>query len=183
MSAEERRENVIQAAITEFAHGGYVGTSTAAIAAQVGVSQPYLFRLFPDKRAIFLAASRRCTDEIRQRFAEVSEGLPPEKAYEAMADAYSDLITDRDRLLFQMQMYVAAATAEEAGDTEFAAEIRAAWSDLWDLVHRRIGNDGDTAGFMGIGMLINVLLTMGFPQDHRVWAGCALTVEHSDRHD
>src|ERR671918_1470425 len=107
MSAEERRDAVIRAAITEFARGGYQGTSTAAIANRVGVSQPYLFRLFPDKRAIFLAAAMRCTYDIRERFAEVSEGMPPGKAHHAMADAYADMIADRDRLLFQMQMYVA----------------------------------------------------------------------------
>ena len=43
MPAEERREGVIVAAATEFAAGGYAGTSTAAIARRVGVSQPYLF--------------------------------------------------------------------------------------------------------------------------------------------
>ncbi|WP_406530887.1 helix-turn-helix domain-containing protein, partial [Streptomyces sp. I8-5] len=56
MSAEERRESVIRAAITEFARGGYSATSTEAIAKRVGVSQPYLFRLFPSKQAMFLAA-------------------------------------------------------------------------------------------------------------------------------
>jgi AcrR family transcriptional regulator len=112
MSAEERRERVIEAAITEFARGGYASTSTASIAERVGVSQPYLFRLFPDKRAIFLAAARRCTDEVKDRFCEASAGLPPDQAHDAMADAYAELIADRTRLLFQMQMYVAAASAE-----------------------------------------------------------------------
>ncbi|HEX6336900.1 MAG TPA: TetR/AcrR family transcriptional regulator [Jiangellaceae bacterium] len=175
MSADERREAVVRAAITEFARGGYQGTSTSAIADRVGVSQPYLFRLFQDKRAIFLAAARRCTDDIRERFAQVSDGLPPDEAYRAMAGAYADLIADHDRLLFQMQMYVASATATEAGDTEFAAEIRRTWTELWDLVHLRLGDDDVTGEFMGTGMLINVLLALGYPLDHRVWASCDLT--------
>ncbi len=176
MSADERRKAVVRAAVTEFARGGYQGTSTAAIASRVGVSQPYLFRLFPDKRAIFLAAAKHGTDEIRERFAEVSEGLPPDEAYRAMADAYVELIADRDRLMFQMQMYVAAATAAEAGDVAFAAEIRRAWTELWELVHLRLGGDDNVTGeFMGTGMLINVLLALGYPLDHRVWASCDLT--------
>jgi AcrR family transcriptional regulator len=175
MSADERREAVVRAAITEFARGGYQGTSTSAIASRVGVSQPYLFRLFPDKRAIFLAAARRCTDDIRERFAEVSDGLPPDEAYHAMAGAYADLIADRDRLLFQMQMYVAVATATEAGDAAFASEIGRAWTELFDLVHLRLGDDDITGEFMGTGMLINVLLALGYPLDHRVWASCDLT--------
>lgn len=178
MSADERRDAVVRAAITEFAHGGYQGTSTAAIAKRVGVSQPYLFRLFPDKRAIFLAAARRCTDDIRERFAEASEGMPPEEAHRAMADAYADLIADRDRLLFQMQMYVAAATATEAGDDEFASQIRRAWTELWDLVQLRLADTGATGDFMGTGMLINVLLALGYPPDDRVWKSCDLTRTH-----
>ncbi|WP_165984450.1 TetR/AcrR family transcriptional regulator [Streptomyces sp. YIM 98790] len=172
LSAEERRESVVRAAIAEFAHGGYAGTSTGAIARRVGVSQPYLFRLFPDKRAIFLAAARRCTEQIRRRFAEAAEGVPPERAHEAMGEAYNELISDRDQLLFQMQMYVAAAVAERAGDADFAAQLRSFWEELWDLVHLRQGADPvQTAEFMAKGMLINVLLTMGFPAGHRVWAG------------
>ncbi|MBB0232161.1 TetR/AcrR family transcriptional regulator [Streptomyces calidiresistens] len=173
MSAEERRESVVRAAIVEFARSGYAGTSTAAIARRVGVSQPYLFRLFPDKRAIFLAAARRCTDEIRARFAEVSEGMTPDEAADAMGEVYPELLADRDRLLFQMQMYVAAAVADASGDPGFAAELREVWAELWDLVHFRLGaEDARTDDFMAMGMLINVRLALGFPPDHRVWAGC-----------
>lgn len=181
MSAAERRESVIRAAIKEFARGGYAGTSTGAIAARAGVSQPYLFRLFPDKRAIFLAAAIRCTEEIRQRFAEVSEGLGPKEAHDAMADAYADLIADRDRLLLQLQMYVAVSVAEESGDTEFGARLRAVWEQLWDLIHERLGGGEETGSFMGTGMLINTLLAMGFPQDHRVWASCRLKPDPATR--
>lgn len=174
MSAAERRESVIRAAVAEFARGGYAGTSTGAIARRVGVSQPYLFRLFPDKRAIFLTAAKVSTGEMVARFAKVTEGLSPEEAREAMGAEYAELVTCRDQLLFQMQMYVAAATAEEAGDAEFAAEIRSAWAELWDLVHQRLGADTEeTASFVGTGMLMNVLLAMGFSSDHRIWTACA----------
>ncbi|ONK12103.1 TetR/AcrR family transcriptional regulator [Streptomyces sp. MP131-18] len=173
MSADERRESVIRAAITEFARGGYAGTSTAAIARRVGVSQPYLFRLFPDKREIFLTAARRGTDEIRRTFERVAEGLDPAAARHAMSTAYTELIADRDKLLFQLQMYVAVENAEAEGDAEFGERIRAAWVDLWDSVRLLLGADDDDAGeFIGTGMLINVLLAMGFPSGHRVWAAC-----------
>ncbi|GAA2916113.1 hypothetical protein GCM10020221_09910 [Streptomyces thioluteus] len=96
MSAEERRESVVRAAIAEFARGGYHGTSTEAIARRVGVSQPYLFRLFPGKQAIFLAAVERCQQEILRTFREASEGVAPEDAKRTMGLAYEDLIA-RDR--------------------------------------------------------------------------------------
>jgi AcrR family transcriptional regulator len=173
MSAEERRESVIRAAVAEFARGGYEGTSTAAIARRVGVSQPYLFRLFPDKRAIFLAAALRCTAEIRRRMERASEGLSPAEAKEAMADAYSQLIADRDLLMFQMQMYAAAGVAVERGDERFAAELRAGWAELWDMVQSRLGGDEvRTADFFGTGMLINTLVSLGFEEGHRIWSAC-----------
>src|SRR5215470_14519604 len=108
MSAEERRESVIVAAMEEFARGGYRGTSTEAIARRVGVSQPYLFRLFPNKQEIFLAACERCVEAMVRTFRDASEGLAGEKALDAMAEAYQRSISERpDLLLMQMQMYAA----------------------------------------------------------------------------
>lgn len=129
MSAEERRESVILAAVAEFARGGYNATSTEAIAKRVGVSQPYLFRLFPSKQAMFLAASDRCLADTRKVFAEAGDGLEGEEARQAMAAAYQRLIVDDpDKLLLQMQMYAAIAAAEAAGDHEFGESVRAAGS-------------------------------------------------------
>ncbi|RKN46734.1 TetR/AcrR family transcriptional regulator [Streptomyces hoynatensis] len=172
-SAAERRESVIRAAITEFGRSGYAGTSTAAIARRVGVSQPYLFRLFADKRAIFLAAAARCTDEIRQEFEKAAGAAGPEEAGQAMGNAYLGLIGDRDRLMFQMQMYIAAHGAEAAGDHEFGEELRGRWADLLDAVHLALGADPEVTGqFMAHGMLINVLMALGFPGAHHVWRTC-----------
>jgi AcrR family transcriptional regulator len=173
MSAEERRESVIRAATTEFARGGYHGTSTEAIARRVGVSQPYLFRLFPGKKAIFLAAAERCVEDTIRTFAEASEGLEGEEALHAMGEAYTKVIEERpERLMMQMQMYVAVRAAEEEGDHEFGESVRAGWMRLWDTVHLPLGADaGETTMFMAYGMLINCLTAMGFPPEHRVWEG------------
>ncbi|MDQ0750585.1 AcrR family transcriptional regulator [Streptomyces africanus] len=173
MSAEERRESVISAATTEFARGGYHGTSTEAIARRVGVSQPYLFRLFPGKKAIFLAAAERCVEDTIRTFAEAAEGLEGEEALHAMANAYTKVIAERpERLMMQMQMYVAVAAAEQEGDREFGESVRAGWMRLWDTVHVPLGADvGETTTFLAYGMLINCLVGMGFPPEHRVWEG------------
>ncbi|MFE3453661.1 TetR/AcrR family transcriptional regulator [Nonomuraea sp. NPDC059194] len=167
MSAEERRESVIRAAISEFARGGYHGTSTEAIARRVGVSQPYLFRLFPGKQAIFLAAATRCLSETRRTMEEARD---PDDPHMSMAAAYKELIKDRDMLLMQMQVYVAVASLEG----EFGAEIRRLWEDWWDSMHLLLGADvHETTFFMSYGMLINTLVSLGFPPDHRVWSNFA----------
>ncbi|MFC6984063.1 TetR/AcrR family transcriptional regulator [Streptomyces cirratus] len=174
MSAEERRESVIRAAMHEFARGGYYGTSTEVIAKRVGVSQPYLFRLFPNKQAIFVAAVARCTEDIRLVFEKATEGLGSEEAHRAMADAYIELIAEHpDKLQMQLQASLAVAAAEAAGETEFGEMVRAGWMRLWDTVHLALGADAnETTGFMAHGMLINTLVALGFPPGHRVWEGC-----------
>ncbi|MBF6045044.1 TetR family transcriptional regulator [Streptomyces sp. NRRL B-1677] len=173
MSAEERRESVIRAAVTEFSRAGYKGTSTEAIARRVGVSQPYLFRLFPTKEAIFLAAARRCLEETREVFEKAVEGAPPRGTLQAMAAAYDHLIAeDPEKLQMQMQIYVAVASAEAAGEHEFGSSIRKAWMELWDGVHLALGGEAkETTLFLAKGMLINTLVSLGFPPDHRTWAG------------
>ncbi|MFE2045023.1 TetR/AcrR family transcriptional regulator [Streptomyces sp. NPDC059477] len=183
MSAEERRESVIRAAAQEFARGGYYGTSTETIAKKVGVSQPYLFRLFPGKKAIFLATVHRCMDDIIRTFEEVSDGLEGAEAMTAMANAYARLVTeDPDRLLMQMQMYVTVAAAEQAGDHELGEAVRAGWMRLWDIVHLPLGADvTETTNFMARGMLINSLVAMGFPPEHRVWAGLYPSAQDAGR--
>ncbi|WP_208614099.1 TetR/AcrR family transcriptional regulator [Streptomyces yokosukanensis] len=173
MSAEERRESVIRAAIAEFAQRGFYGTSTEAIAARVGVSQPYLFRLFAGKKAIFAEAALRCVEDTRRVFEEATEGLQGEEALYAMANAYVRLITERpENLQMQMQTYITVAAAEAEGDHEFGEAVRAAWMKLWDTVHLPLGaDDGETTTFLAYGMLINTLAAMGFPPEHRVWQG------------
>ncbi|MBT2506393.1 TetR/AcrR family transcriptional regulator [Streptomyces sp. ISL-98] len=173
MSADERRESVIRAAITEFARGGYHGTSTEAIAKRVGVSQPYLFRLFKNKQELFLAAALRGLRETREALAGAAGAVPAEDAHMAMAAAYKKLLADDpDRLLMHMQTYVAVASAEAAGDHEFGEPIRAEWAELWDYTHLTLGADTkETTYFMSYGMLINVLASLGFAPSHRVWSG------------
>ncbi|PZH18107.1 TetR family transcriptional regulator [Streptomyces sp. NTH33] len=173
MSAEERRESVIRAAIAEFAQKGYYGTSTEAIAKRVGVSQPYLFRLFPGKKAIFAAASRRCIEDARRVFEEAAEGLDGEEALHAMANAYTRLIAEHpEKLQMQMQTYITVAAVEAEGDHEFGEAVRAGWMRLWETVHLPLGADvNGTTTFMAYGMLVNTLAAMGFPPEHPVWQG------------
>src|SRR5438477_13152144 len=68
LTADERRDDVIAAAMQEFSVGGYAGTSTQAIANRVGVSQPYLFQLYRTKKDLFVAVVRACFARTRAAF-------------------------------------------------------------------------------------------------------------------
>ena len=168
IGAQERRESVIRAAVAEFARTGYHGTSTAAIARRVGVAQPYLFRLFPDKRAIFVAALVRSMDDTRLAFERAVDGMEGcERALQAMTTAYVQLISTRpETLLMQLQGYVAVAAAEAQGDDLIGEVVRAGWMRIWETVHLSLGADAEeTAGFFACGMLGNALTAIGFPSD------------------
>ncbi|MFE0674498.1 TetR/AcrR family transcriptional regulator [Streptomyces sp. NPDC058867] len=162
VSAQERRENVIRAAIAEFAVAGYRGTTTAAIAERVGVKQPYLFRLFPDKKAIFVAALERSVEDTRLAFEWAADGVEQgERTRQAMADAYVRLIsTHPETLLMQMQGYAAVAQ----GDDLIGEVVRAGWMSIWETVHLSLGADAErTASFFACGMLGNTLTAIGLP--------------------
>lgn len=166
VSAQERRENVIRAAIAEFAIAGYRGTTTAAIAERVGVTQPYLFRLFPDKKAMFVAALMRSAEDTRLAFEGAADGVEKgERARQALADAYAQLIsTHPETLLMQMQGYLTVAAAEVQGDDVIGEVVRGGWMRIWETVHLSLGADADrTASFFACGMLGNTLTAIGLP--------------------
>ena len=54
-TAAARRDEVLDAAMVEFADRGFEGASTEDIARRAGISQPYLFRLFGTKKELFKA--------------------------------------------------------------------------------------------------------------------------------
>src|SRR5215470_7681130 len=113
-TAEERREQVLAAAVSEFAARGFEAATTADIAKRAGISQAYVFRLFTSKRELFLAAVDRCFGRIERRFRDAVADLPAdtEARLLAIGDAYSELLVDRELLLLQMQAYAAVDDEE-----------------------------------------------------------------------
>ena len=157
-SAEARREDVLVAALQEFASGGLVGTSTDAIARRAGISQPYLFRLYPTKKALFLAAVQRTFDQTDQLFRDAAEGIAGEQAKQAMGEAYSTLLAGGSPYL-QMQLQAYAASVV---DTEVRELTRRAFARLWATVVEVSGLDDEQAqAFFAHGMLLNVTAAFG----------------------
>src|SRR5258708_23472919 len=94
MSADERRELVLEAALSEFAVSGLAGTSTEDVARRAGISQPYLFRLFPTKKALFLELVERCFRRVGDVFTAAAGDAVGEEALRAMGEAYAKLLED-----------------------------------------------------------------------------------------
>ncbi len=160
MSAGERRELVLDAAMIEFGIAGFVGTSTEAIARRVGVSQPYLFRLFPSKKALFLATNERCFRQVARLFEDAAKGLAGEEALLAMGTAYSGLLEDKAVLQMQLQMWAAACQDEDIRD-----RARRGMGELWRVAQQISGaDDHRIMQFLAGGMLLNVMAAMDLPR-------------------
>jgi AcrR family transcriptional regulator len=162
-TADERRAQVLRAAIAEFAEHGLHAARTTAIAERAGISQPYIYALFPNKRDLFLACHEHAMGRIRDAFTEAARGAAsPDDALERMGDAYMTLLDDREELLFQLQGHAAA------GDPDIQAVGRRAWMDLWNHVRRLSGAPIEAVrGFMAMGMFLNVVAALELPEEVR----------------
>ena len=179
MSADSRRELVLDAAQAEFARAGYEATTTEAIANRVGVSQPYLFRLFPSKKAILLATVSRCFERLENLFDAAAQHLTDEPALVEMGQAYKRLLDDRTLLQMQLQMWALAC-----GDTEVRDLARHGMARLWEQIARLSGaDDARVTQFLAGGMLLNVTAAMDLPRltEHLGESLTGLTRASTDR--
>ncbi|HEX3693676.1 MAG TPA: TetR/AcrR family transcriptional regulator [Solirubrobacteraceae bacterium] len=162
--AAERREELIAAAVHEFASGGLHGTPVERIARRVGVAQPYVFSLFAGKKELFLAVVDHCFARLARTFADAAgdyaAGRAPcecEDALMAMGHAYKQLLaTDRDYLMLQHQAYAAC------DDEAVRARVRRGFAELVALVGELSGVQGERLDdFFRHGMALNVAAAMG----------------------
>ncbi len=165
-TAQERRTSVLAAAISEFARSGYAGTSTEAIAARAGISQPYLFRLFGTKKDLFVATYDLVGDRIVNELTRVSEGLEGEEALAAMGTAYVELMQDPELLEVQLHGFAAAPS-----DPDIARSCRRTFEVLQEVVVERTNlSDDELRQFFAMGMLISVMAAIDLLSLPDEWA-------------
>src|SRR4051812_27333162 len=152
-TAEERREAVLEAGMSVFAERGFLGTPTTEVAKAAGISQAYLFRLFPTKADLVLAVVQRSNERIRDAFVKAAaqakaEGASGDEVQMALGAAYGELLEDRSLLMTQVHQHAAAASMPEV------AEVARAWfAELYALVKRETGLDDERVHqFFATGM-------------------------------
>lgn len=169
LTAAERREALVAAAVRHFAQTGLHGTAVSAITDEVGITQPYAFSLFGTKKGLFLAAVEYGFGRVEQAFRAAGEAAPPEARLQAMGTAYDGLLADRDLLLLQHQSYAAC------GDPEVREVVRAAFRHLYELVRDLLDAEPEALrAFFAKGMLMNVAAAMDWPTlvDDESWLEC-----------
>lgn len=180
-TAAERREALIEAAVAAFAEHGFHGTPTTEIAKAAGISQAYLFRLFPTKSELYVAAVDRCYRRLgdAMRTAAEDEGAEGETALERMGRAYSGLMQDRTTLRATLHAFAAAS----GDDPAIRDAVRRGYGELIELIQRLGGLSGEElSAFVGKGMLMTVLAGMDAPAIDAPWARelCGFLTEQSD---
>jgi AcrR family transcriptional regulator len=137
LTAEERQEQLVAAAVTAFCQGGYAGTTTDQVARLAGVSQPYVIRLFGTKQQLFTAAA-------------VSPDLP------TLGAAYDEMLAQREVLTILLHGFAAGA------DPEIGPVVRDCFGRIYTTVRELTGASVEqTWEFLASGMLLTVLGAMG----------------------
>jgi len=166
-TADERREEILEAAERVFAARGLHGTPTMEIAKAAGISQAYLFRLFPTKAELFTALVERCNDRIERTFTDAAAAArrAGEPVMPAMGAAYVGLLADRDLLLNQLHAHAAS------DDPAIRDQMRRGFARLVEIVERETDADPqEVRDFFAHGMLLNVLAAMQAQDVDEHWA-------------
>jgi AcrR family transcriptional regulator len=97
MSAESRRELILQKAKALFASRGYASATLDEVAAAAGVTKPVVYDHFPSKRALYFALMRELRDDLlRQASLALGAacGAPQERLQAALESFYVQVRRD-----------------------------------------------------------------------------------------
>lgn len=166
-TADTRRAELLDAAITAFAERGYYGTTTAEVAKLAGISQAYVFRLFPNKATLFVAVVDRCAELLREGFAR---GVARVKSadtsvvIDALKTSYLDLVEDKKLLRVLLHANCAAA------EPDLRDAVRNCYAQQVEYIRSASGaSDEQIRQFMADGLLSSVLLAIGADEVRAPW--------------
>jgi AcrR family transcriptional regulator len=175
--ADTRREAIVEAALVAFADAGFQATPVTAVAAVAEISQAYVFKLFPTKEELFVAAVERCFTRIEAVLEATAQtvvnGTPDEILY-AMGDGYAALIADRKMLMIQVH-------AQSASDVPAIREVlRTGLKRIVSYVKQRTGaSDEAVQRFIAFGQLCHLITTADIYDLGEDWARL---LAHNIRH-
>ena len=95
MSAADRREAILDAALEEFSVNGFHETSLEGVADRAGISKALIYEHFPSKRDLHEALLGRYVHELLERtIAAIATAAPPEERLRAGADAFLSFVEE-----------------------------------------------------------------------------------------
>jgi TetR/AcrR family transcriptional regulator len=139
LTAEARRQVVLDTACRVFSKSSYRGATTAEIAREAGISEPILYRHFGSKRDLYLA----CLDEAWRAFRGIAEeaiAADPDSCLGAIGDAYMA----KQARIRMVDLWIQALT-EASEDRVIAAALRRQVREVHDFLADVI-RDGQARG-------------------------------------
>jgi AcrR family transcriptional regulator len=157
-----RREQILEAAVVVFAELGYYRATTAQVAERVGISQPYIFKLFKNKEELFVAALDRAFERIIRTFKSVE--APADQLLAATIRIYEQLMeTHPNEILLQVQ-------ALGIRDEMILRAMQKGMLEVTNLVKGKFVAAGiehpevEVSTFMANGMLCNIAMALEMPE-------------------
>ncbi len=170
MPANERRQQVLDAAEAVFSVNSYRDVGTAGVAAEAGVSEPTLYRYFDSKRDLYLAMLDRNAKRLLAGWRRLAEESPSAMGGITAIGIqyYTQLKEDPSQFLLR------ARSLLETGDEMVADHARKVFWETFEFIegiYRRARDAGEIAAdtdvraqawlFMSMGGLLDQFLLMG----------------------
>jgi AcrR family transcriptional regulator len=123
LSAEDRRDQIVETATEVFVRQGYQGASLEDVAARAGITRPLIYHYFRDKDELYLEILTRARAALDAAIVDhVPADAPPEAQLRGGIEGYFRFVRDNRQLwelLFGGGTAVAGAVAEEATRQRF----------------------------------------------------------------
>ena len=177
MPAEDRRRQILDAAIVVFARVGYHEAGTADIAAAAEIGEPTIYRYFDGKKALYDEAVQRCRMEITENWQRIID--TSENAREALDGIgtwyFQEIKANSDLLVLRFRALI------DSADSDAAEAVRETYlrnkrlvKDLYERAKAEgdLRADADTDAlawlFMAVGSIIDVTHLLGLEDDFGV---------------
>jgi len=165
LPAEQRRREILEAAVGVFAERGYAATGTADIAAAAGIGEPTIYRYFENKQELYLDALRLSSEQVMENWQRIAaENEDPLNALLILGQWYHQTLRDRPDIL-----KLRFRSITEGHDPEVAERAKAIYRGLMEFIEGlfedarrqgRVSPDTDTRTMMWLFMAVGSLLDM-----------------------
>jgi TetR/AcrR family transcriptional regulator len=173
-TARQRRRLIIESAHVKFAACNYARVGTAELAKAAGISEPALYRYFPSKKELFIAAIKAAGKRLLGIWEMLdSDMVDPLGVIRTIGLGYYDHLRSRSsvmKLLFQ--------ALSEADDEEIRQALQANFPALIHFLEENI-EEGKRQGlirqdvnttvaawqFMGMGLTLDLIHLLGFDEE------------------
>lgn len=169
---EARREELLSAATTAFARRGYFGTTTNQVAAEAGISQPYVVQYFGSKESLFLQVHERAGRLVAGQMREVASSSSDMSDFDV---DYKKIVLEPALLLVIMHA-IFAASVPSIGDAARTLFVR-----MYEILTEEAkATPAQAHDFLGKSLLLNTVLAMDIENhlDENPWVQPLLDLIH-----